>query len=78
MAKKKAPVAPKAPVVEALKADWEEHLSDPNGEPAIIEPVAPVVELPGLLNVKNQKGKHFTVSKDCYLSNKHKLTIVDA
>lgn len=51
VAKKKAPVAPKAP-----------------------KPV----ELASVLQVKNQKGKQFEVSKDYYLNNIDKLTLIDA
>ena len=58
-----------------LKADWEEHQSDPNAEPVVIEAPAVPVELDNVLKVKNQKGKEFEVSKSYYLNNKHKLTL---
>ena len=64
---------------EKLKAEWEEHKNDPNAKPATIEaPLIPAKTLANVLKVENLKGKEFSVSKDYYLNNKHKLTLINA
>jgi hypothetical protein len=77
--KKKAPVAPKVPVIEQpiieqpiaeLPGDDEQTYNED------IRSSEPVTELPDVFWVKNLKGKKLKVNKAYYQANSHKLSVI--